>query len=128
MAKQKRKIERMSERAEEYNRLSYSIPGMNFEQVRVDKSRNLDAPFVKWLAKLDEIERQIEKEKIKLDEILVIVTNAIEAIDDDNYKSILTYRYIDNLLWEEIADKMYVSYSTLKRWHIKALDIVEVPA
>lgn len=127
MAKQKRKIERMSERAEEYNRLSYSIPGMNFEQVRVDKSRNLDAPFVKWLAKLDEIERQIEKEKIKLDEILVIVTNAIEAIDDDNYKSILTYRYIDNLLWEEIADKMYVSYSTLKRWHIKALDIVEVP-
>lgn len=127
MSKQKRKIERMSERAEEYNRLSYSIPGMNFEQVRVDKSRNLDAPFVKWLAKLDEIERQIEKEKTKLDEMLVIVTSAIEAIDDDNYKSVLTYRYIDNLIWEDIADKLYVSHATVHRWHSAALDILEIP-
>lgn len=35
-------------------------------------------------------------------------------------------RYLDILTWEEIANKMFYSVATIKRWHNKALEIVNV--
>ena len=42
-----KKIEQLTIRAAEFERLSFSVPSVSFDRVRVDCARNLDAPFVK---------------------------------------------------------------------------------
>ena len=50
-------IERLKDEAREYERLANSVPGQTFDRERVDCTRNLEAPFVKWIYK------KIEKEE-----------------------------------------------------------------
>ena len=60
------KIGRMRLRAKEYELLSQSLPGQSYDGVRVDGTRNTDAPFVKWLMKKYDLEREIEALEEKL--------------------------------------------------------------
>ena len=52
--------------------------------------------------------------------------NVIEQLDNENYKNILIMRYLETLTWEDIADKMYCSCSTIKRWHKNALIYIKI--
>ena len=45
----------------------------------------------------------------------------IETLENEDYKTILIKRYIEGCKWEEIANLIYVSKSTVKRWHKEAL-------
>jgi DNA-directed RNA polymerase specialized sigma subunit len=51
---------------------------------------------------------------------------AIDTIEDKELRILLIYRYIDCISWQEIAEKLFVSNSTLKRWHIKALSLLKI--
>lgn len=116
------KIKRMQEEVYEYNRLANTIPGCNFDSIRVDGTKSLDAPFTKWIHKAMEQEQLIEDMKRKLPIIKCEIITAIDELDDTELKRLLIYRYIDWLSWSDITAKMYVSLSTLKRWHIKAIE------
>ena len=120
------KIQHMQEEFYEYNRLADTIPGCNFDAIRVDGTKSLDAPFTKWIYKAMEQELLIEDMKRKLPIIKCEIISVIDELEDTELKRLLIYRYIDWLSWSEIAAKMYVSLSTLKRWHINALDLVQV--
>jgi DNA-directed RNA polymerase specialized sigma subunit len=39
---------------------------------------------------------------------------------------VLILRYIDWLTWNQIADKMYISRSTVKRWHLSAISLLKI--
>lgn len=121
------KIKRKQMRAKEYEQLASSIPGVNFDGIRVDGTRNLDAPFVKWVGKLIDIQDEIKKLQIKLDVLKDEVIGVIEAMDNEDYKTLLVLRYLNCLSWEDLADKLYISTSTVKRWHEKALELIKVP-
>jgi len=117
-----RKIDKLKKEVEYYTHMSNTVPGMNFDQVRVDGTRKLDAPFTKWIHKaldcefkIKEIENQIPAIK---DEIII----TIEKLEDTELKSVLIYRYIDWLSWSEIAKEMYCSYATVRRKHSQALE------
>lgn len=69
-----------------------------------------------------EQEQLIEDMKRKLPIIKCEIITAIDELDDTELKRLLIYRYIDWLSWSDITAKMYVSLSTLKRWHIKAIE------
>jgi len=125
-SKLKKKIERMEERAAEYDRLASSPSSPNYETPRVDGTKSKDAPFLKWIYKLMEIQEKIEDEKRKYDEVLCETVSAIEKMENEEYKSVLTYRYINNMLWEEIADALETTERTIYRWHRMALDVLEI--
>ena len=120
------KIIRMQAEVDEYIRLANSIPGMNFDAIRVDGTKSLDAPFVKWINRALDNELLIADMKRNLPIIKGEIISLIDELDDEQHKMVLIQRYIDWLSWNEIAAKMYVSLSTIKRWHRTALKGVEI--
>lgn len=121
------KIGRMKLRAEEYERLSLSLPGQNYDGVRVDGTRNLDAPFVKWLMKKCDLEQEIRALEERLVNLKAEIMLCIESISNEDYKSVLVLHYIENIGWREIAERLYVSEATIFRWHRQGLNEIVVP-
>lgn len=119
------KISRMELRADEYKRMAESVPGCNFDEIRVDRTRSLDAPFVKWINKLLELEKEMETVRQRLDMAKAEIIGTIEKVEDEDCKSVLTLRYISCLTWEDIADKLCVVKRTTLKWHEKGLISVD---
>ena len=119
------KIKAMELRSQEYERLSYSIPGPSYgERIGSNPNRNLEAPFVKWIMKKDEIDRKIKQFKSDLDTLKAEALLKIEELENEDYKNLLVLKYIKFQTIEEIASKLYISVATVKRWHIKALELI----
>jgi len=116
------KIRKIQDLVDVYIRLANEIPGVQYDAIRVDGGKNLKAPFEKWILKALDYENQIEELKRTLPIIKEDVIAEIEKLEDENQRKVLIYRYIDWHTWNEIAELMYISLSTVKRWHTNALD------
>ena len=121
------KISRMKIRAEEYERLSASIPGPNYDGIRVDGTRSNDAPFVKWLMKKLDIEQEIKALEGKLENLKAEIMMCIEQLENEDYKNVLVMHYIKGLPWEVIADRLFVCRATVFNWSSKALELIKIP-
>ena len=122
------KIYLMKLEVEEYRRLASSIPGQDFTRERVQTTRNLEAPFVKWIYKAIDKEDEIKKKMEELLKIKTEVLSVIDKIENDNLRVVLKLRYIDSLSWPQISEKIYASEKTVRRWHNQALELVVVPS
>lgn len=119
------KINAMELRSQEYERLSCSTPGLSYgERIGSNPNRNLKAPFVKWIMKKDEIDRKIKQLKSDLDTLKAEAILKIEELENEDYKNLLVLKYLKFQTIEEIASKLYTSVATVKRWHIKALELI----
>ena len=122
IGKLEHKIQCMKERAEYYNHMSLSIPGPSYgEKIGSNPNRNLEAPFIKWLIKLDEIKREIVKKEEEIKNLKANALLKIEELDNEEYKVILIERYFNQETWNEIALKIYASEKTVRRSHENAL-------
>lgn len=78
---------------------------------------------------------EVDRKYIKMLDDCIIETQAkiqaieaaVNAVDNEEYRQILKYRYFYNMKWQEIAAKMFLSPSTVQRMHNKAIDMVEIP-
>jgi hypothetical protein len=122
-----KKIKKLKALHDEYDRLSFNVPGCNFDQIRVSGTRNLEAPFVKWIHKAMEVEDEIDVLTKKLEIIKNEILDCISAIGNSEYERLLIYRYIDWENWQDIADKMFYSKATIRRWHDLAIAEIKVP-
>ena len=100
--------------------LAGRISSPNFGE-RVQSSRNLDAPFVKYLGDIMEMEEKIQKELCRLVVLKKQILAALESVADREERLLLTYRYLNNESWEQIAEGLSVSMSTVHRIHASAL-------
>lgn len=121
-----KKIKKLQALHDEYDRLSFNVPGCNFDQIRVSGTRNLEAPFVKWIHQAMEVEYEIDELTKNLEIIKNEILDCISALKNPEYERLLIYRYIDWLNWQDIADKMFISISTLKRWHKNATELLKI--
>lgn len=106
--------------------LAGRISSPNFGE-RVQSSRNLDAPFVKYLGDIMEMEEKIQKELCRLVVLKKQILAALESVADREERLLLTYRYLNNESWERIAEGLSVSMSTVHRIHASALRNFPVP-
>lgn len=106
--------------------LAGRISSPNFGE-RVQSSRNLDAPFVKYLGDIMEMEEKIQKELCRLVVLKKQILAALESVADREERLLLTYRYLNNESWEQIAEDLSVSMSTVHRIHAYALRNFSVP-
>ena len=120
------KILKLQQIVAEYLRLANTIPGVNLDQIRVDGTRRLDAPFEKWILKALDDELLIEELKKQLPLIKCEIISLIDELEDKEYKMILIHRYIDWLSWTEISQKLYYSSSKIRRMHDKALEEISI--
>ena len=119
------RIEQLQLKRQTFEELANSIPGGNYDKPLVQKTRNTQAPFIKWIDKIMEVEKEIEKLEEEYEVAKAEVIKAIEKLDNADYQTLLIMRYLNEYSWTSICEKMYVSLSTAKRWHWEAINVLE---
>jgi DNA-directed RNA polymerase specialized sigma subunit len=115
------KIKQLKIRSKEFERLSNTVPGSNYDGVRVDGTRNQEAPYVKWIVKKSEVDNKIATLQKDVERLKVEILQVIEKLENEDHKNVLIMRYLDTQTWEKIAESLYCSISTVKRWHFAAI-------
>lgn len=101
---------------------SHSIPGQDFSVERVDHTPSFEAPFVKWVIRGLDAERELKDLEAKASVVKVEIETSIANVIDEDERLVLTLHYLDWLSWSEIEKVIYASKSTLMRLHRRALD------
>ena len=122
----KLKIQKLQALVDEYIRLANQVPGVQFDKIRVDGGKNLKAPFEKWILQALDYELEVKDMEKNLPIIKADTLKTIEQLNDSEMERVLILRYIDWLTWNQIADEMYISRSTVKRWHLNALSLLKI--
>ena len=60
-------------------------------------------------------------------EIRLEIEGCLSQIDDSRLKLIMEYHYIDDMIWEDVAEKMHLESRWLMRLHNRALDMIVIP-
>lgn len=106
--------------------MSTSISSPSFEE-HYNPNRPAEASFVHILEKVWELEQEINDEIDRFVDLKAQMKNVIDALHNADERMVLTYRYIHNMTWPQIATKLYASPSTVRRWHKSALQHICLP-
>ena len=124
----KKKIRYLELELDRYHTMIYSIPTPSFNAVRVDKSPSKETPNQIGLEKYYETQDKIDEKKAELERVIEEITTVIDRIDNEDYKLLLKYRYIDLKNITEIANLLFISIRTAQRWHRLALEEIILEA
>lgn len=121
------KIQKKKEYIDFCEERSNLIPGPVYEEkIGSNPNRNTDAPFTVWILKKIDAERELKELEESIKKVKSEIESAIAKLDNVDYQKILTYRYIDGLTWREIGESMYLSKSSVYRWHDDAVEKLEI--
>ena len=107
--------------------LSSSVSGTRFDGMPHSPNRPTEAPFVRCLEKIDEIQRSVEEKITYLVRLKEEINTAIDKLENRDEQLVLRYRYLDDCTWEEISRMLNVSLRTVHRIHGSALQNFSVP-
>ena len=111
---------------EELRLMAQTISSPGFEE-HYNASKNTDAPYIKTVEKMFDMESKIMKEINTLVELKNQIREVISQIEKPEYQMILKYRYIHNMTWPTIGDKLCADGRTVQRWHNKAIAKIKLP-
>lgn len=114
------------EELEHLRELAGRISGSDFGE-RVQTTRNVDPPYVKYLGDIMEMEQKIHCELCRLVVLKNQISGSLEKVRDREERLLLTFRYLNNFSWQEISDRLSVSMRTVHRIHASALQHFSVP-
>lgn len=93
---------------------------------RFDKSGNVTDKVGRTVAKIVDLERATQSD---IDELVTVGENirrAINGIDDERMRLILTMRYINGYSWEKIAETLHYEKRQVFRLHGNALQKIKM--
>lgn len=102
-----------------------SISSINFSKERVQASSKHDAPYIKTVNRLMDLEEEIEQRINHFFNQKHKIINEIQSLDDVRYIQILFKKYVEYKSLEEIAAEMEYSYDRIKHIHCHALKAFE---
>lgn len=117
----KKKLHHLYLRKEELEIFADSIPSHPFGEPVVHGTRDLNAPFVKWLYKIEDINNQIKAVEDELNKVVEQLLTYISLIENNDYQDVLILYYINGLTISAITNKIFVSLKTAKRWKRSAV-------
>lgn len=107
--------------------LATSVSSLRYDREYVQTTRSVEAPFVKALIRVMDLEAKINMEitmLISLKEQILDVISKLESMDE---QMILRYRYMSNMTWEDIGKELHAGVRTVIRWHGNALEHLVFP-
>ena len=107
--------------------LATSVSSLRYDREYVQTTRSIEAPFVKALIRVMDLEAKINMEItlfISLKEQILEVISKLESVDE---QMILRYRYMSNMTWEDIGKELHAGVRTVIRWHGNALEHLVFP-
>ena len=111
---------------EELRMMSQTISSPGFEE-HYNASKNTDAPYIRTLEKMFDMESKIMMEMNLLLELKEQIREVIGQVDKPEQQMILKYRYIHNMTWPKIGDMLCADERTVQRWHNKAIARINLP-
>lgn len=121
------RIKLHKERLDELRDLASSPGSPGFEE-HYNPNRPTEAPFVKTLHRIMELEEKVNDELLLLMKLQEEVEATINQLPNMDERLVLTYRYLKNMPWGQIGDNLYVDERTVRRWHNRGLSHVKVPS
>jgi hypothetical protein len=106
--------------------LADGTQGCSFDKPRVDKTPTLEAPFIKYLDRIEKKRKQIDGQITKLLELEEEITEAIATVDDPMIEVVLRERYINCLSWGDIGKKLHYAEAHLYRLHREGLKKIQI--
>ena len=94
---------------------------------RVQHSHSGDAPFVRALIHVEEMEEQINREIDMLVALKQQIMDVIGQVDSNELQMVLIYKYLEGKTNEEISFLLKVGTTTVSRWHEKAISQITLP-
>ena len=105
---------------EKLRMLSTSIGGSDFKE-RFKNEGYVENRLENQIAEIVDLENDIRKELNKYTRLRKLLRKAIGLQKDKNERLLLTLRYIENMTWEEISEKMDCSVRWVYKLHKIAL-------
>lgn len=105
--------------------LADGTQGINYDKQRVQKTPSLKAPFIRYIDKIQNKEKEIEAKVDELIALKVEIENTIALVDSPIVELVLTYRYINFFEWNDIAKKLNYAESYIYELHRKGLWIIK---
>ena len=93
--------------------------------VRYDKDTvqsSLEDPMMKFIVRLDELERAIEGLKQRYVDEQKMISEAIEMLEDEREQVVLIGRYVSGDSYDEIAAELFLSVDRVFQIHRSAVD------
>ncbi len=104
-----------------------SLSAMTIRKDMVQTSADGDAPFVRALIRVEEMEEKINREIDMLVDLKEEIMGVIGQVASEELQMVPIYRYLEGMTWEEIGELVYADRSTVKRWHRKAIEQIVLP-
>ena len=120
------RIKSYSIECDELRQMAQSISSPGFEE-HYNASKNTDAPYIRTLEKLWDMEEKVLREQENLVCLKAQIREVIAQVDNPEQQAVLRYRYIHNYSWPRIADIVLVDETTVRRWHNKAISKINLP-
>ena len=86
-----------------------------------------DRDLSDYVAKYDEYVTSLIRKRQAAQSVMIEVSSAIEALEIEEEKQVLLYRYIHLMRWDEIAEAMHIALRTAFYWHGQALAHFKIP-
>ena len=110
----------VGEKIEEIRTSLESTGAIRYDKISVQSSPDPD-PMIGSIARLDELVRKYDAMNSSYYDALIEIQKRINGMDSELYRKILAYRYLDELTFIQIADRMSYSYAYIRNKHGEAL-------
>ena len=121
-----KRIKSDSMELDELRLMAETISSPGFEE-HYNASKNTDAPYIKTLERIFDMESKIMDEMNILVALKNQIRDVISQVEKPEYQMILKYRYIHNMTWPKIGDMLCADERTVQIWHNKAIAIINLP-
>ncbi len=101
------------------------VKGIDYSKDRVQTSSSGDAPFVKLIERIADLEKEIDTEINEFVDEKHKIINQIQSLKNANHSRLLYERYVEYKSLEQICDDMKFSHAYIKHMHGDALQNFE---
>lgn len=107
--------------------LSTSVSAIRCDKDKIQMSRNIESPFIKYLEMIDKLEEEVKDEMELMIALKLQIRCLINTLPNEDERLILFYRYCQHNTWDEIATKLHAGRTSIIRWHDSAIKKLELP-
>ena len=104
-----------------------SLPIISSPQISgMPRGSDLSSPIETYCIKKEQLLEKLNQKIEKYTEELIRIEDIIDKIDDVEIKAIARMRFIQNMRWEDIGDKLYLERTTCSKKLRKYLQTMDI--